>query len=282
MQKTRLMTVAFAVAAAAGLAQAQFNVIVPNGTQSDPLANATSFGASPAATAVYGMVSFEGDLTEINTATYASEAHFSISVNGGAALDYKPSTTSGYTGTIHISHSAAGLFWANAGDNWDFDAFDSFDDGSDGLADSQWDNASFAFSGAAPAATSLGQLGANMTIDTNGSTADTELAVYTSDGQLIDTNDDNGGGGLWSLLNVSLTTPTTYWIVVGGYNSAFGDYLASSGTATGQFVLNINGHTVAAETLVGGDFFVYEFTIPTPGTAAMLGLGGLVAIRRRR
>ena len=40
MQKTRLIAGAVAIAATAGLAQAQFNVLVPAATQSDPLADA--------------------------------------------------------------------------------------------------------------------------------------------------------------------------------------------------------------------------------------------------
>ncbi|GJM18578.1 MAG: hypothetical protein DHS20C14_07910 [Phycisphaeraceae bacterium] len=280
----RTTTAMLALAASAGLASAQFTVLIPGATASDgATVNSTYTGTST----IFSTMSFSGDLTEINTATFASEADWNISVNGGSALEFNPTTTTGFTGTINVTASRTGLFWANNGDNFQFDSFESFDDGGDAVADAQWDNTSFEFSGAGPAITALGQLSSSFALDTNdGGTTDTELAIYTIDGALIATNDDNaangGPGGLWSLINASLTTDTTYLIVVGGFNSEFGDQLATAGTATGAFGLNVNGNQVGSGTLVGDDFHLFSFTIPAPGSAALLAMGGLLAARRRR
>jgi uncharacterized protein (TIGR03382 family) len=73
---------------------------------------------------------------------------------------------------------------------------------------------------------------------------------------------------------LGLTGNDTFWFDVmssGGGGSDSGiDHLSNSGLATNDF----NGPSVA------GTFLSY--TIPTPGAAAMLGLGALVAGRRRR
>ncbi len=268
-----------ALAASAGLASAQFTVLVPAATASDGASVVETY-AGPST--IFSSLTFTGDLTEINTATFASEADWDIFNNttGGSLLGYDPTTTTGFTGTINISNTVGGLFWANTGDEFQFDSFESFDDGGDGVADAEWNNASFEFSGAV-APTALGNFSSNLTIDTDGSAADTEIAVYTLDGTLVDTNDDNGGGGLWSLLNLSLADGE-YILVVGGFNSLFGDGLATAGTATGGFTVDFNNGNVASGTLGSGEFSVYSFTIPAPGSAALLGLGGLAAIRRRR
>ena len=69
-----------------------------------------------------------------------------------------------------------------------------------------------------------------VTIDTNGSTVDTTLALFDSCGGSELACDDNGGTGLNSLISQSLVQNQTYYIRVAGYNGSSGD-----------FVLNITG-----------------------------------------
>ena len=127
-------------------------------------------------------------------------------------------------------------------------------------------------------------------INTNGSTPDTELGIFDAAGNFIATDDDDGigltstltfGTGSGLLLgdpfnldsgvatgqDGALPGPGTYYFVVGGYNTAFGttDFDVSPGSAAGDFTVT-----------------VYSNGVPTPATAALLGLGGLVATRRRR
>jgi hypothetical protein len=120
-------------------------------------------------------------------------------------------------------------------------------------------------------------VGGPLVIDTLGSNLspsnDTEIALYSALGGLIDTNDDIDlfGGNLLSELSFADgdLAPGEYYIAVGAFNSSFsGGFTATSSSSnTGQFLLNINA--VAA---------------PEPGTFALLGLGGfcLLAARRRR
>ena len=273
----RTQTALLALAASAGLASAQFTVLIPAATGSEGASITSTYGG---ASTVFTSLTFSGDLTALNAGTFAGEANWDITNNSfGSGVSIDPFGFDGsFTGTVSTTTTTGGLFWANTGDEFQFDSFESFDDAPG--PDSQWDNASFEFSGGV-SANDLGNLSSNLTIDTDGSSADTEIAVYTLDGTLIDTNDDNGGGGLWSLLNLSLADGS-YLLVIGGFNSGFADGAALAGTSTGSTVLNINGNTQAASTLGAGEFQVFSFTIPAPSSAALLGLGGLVAIRRRR
>jgi hypothetical protein len=77
-----------------------------------------------------------------------------------------------------------------------------------------------------------------LALDTQGSSYDTVLAVYTgSPGSLtsIACNDDVGGGALWSSLpSVSLTAGTTYHIEAMAFGSAAGGTLFLNGSYTGS------------------------------------------------
>jgi hypothetical protein len=149
-----------------------------------------------------------------------------------------------------------------------------------------WDSISITLNpAAAPSAVDLGVLGAegSYDIDTFGSNFDTELGLYDSTGNLIANNDD-AGGGLQSQVIESLTEGT-YFVVVGGFNTVFGNqgWAVGAGTRSGDYLLNINGVEVASSFLPSGQVSWYTFTVvPTPSTAALLGLGGLMAARRRR
>ncbi len=146
----------------------------------------------------------------------------------------------------------------------------------------------------------LGVIGGegNYTFDTNGSfmtssqsDMDTELGLWDNAGTLLG-NDDDGGNGLWSLINADLTAGM-YWLGGSEFNSDFADNWAMTGTQFegGEFGdINLNINTVFAASQVAGNLDTgnepvvwFKVTVvPAPASVALLGLGGLVAIRRRR
>lgn len=279
------MTKVLAIAALAGIAasaQADFTVNIASSDSASAAAgagNGISNSVYGGASTLFGRVNFSGRLTEVLTGTYASEARWRIG-NGIGAADLQVSTTSDYTGSIDISASAAALVWANNGANFSFESFESFDDGAG--ADSTWSNAAFNFTDTVTV-THLGNYasGTNFSMNTEGSNYDTELAVYTAAGTLVGTDDDSGAGTT-SLFNAGVLADGLYYIVVGGYNSGFGNGFAFAGAAAGNYNLNVNGSSVAAGAQAAGAFQVFSFQVPTPGSLALLGMGGIAALRRRR
>ena len=115
--------------------------------------------------------------------------------------------------------------------------------------------------------------GGALTIDTEGSSLatsnDTELGLYDSNGVLVDTDDD-GGTSLLSLLTFApgeLTAGETYYLAAGAFNTTYGGAFNATSTSTNTGTLVINGVSLA---------------VPEPTSLALLGLGGLAALRRRR
>ncbi len=137
----------------------------------------------------------------------------------------------------------------------------------------------------------LGEIGGpgNYTFDTNGSPFDTELGLWDNTGTLL-FSDDDGGDGLNSLINADLTEGM-YWLGVSEFNSIFENGWLNTGSAfeggdDAQVTLNINtvfaGGGLAGAALEQETLFFKVTVVPAPGAAALLGLGGLVALRRRR
>lgn len=90
---------------------------------------------------------------------------------------------------------------------------------------------------------------------------DSLLGVFAPDGTLFDFDDDDGPGLLSSISFI--TTSTGRWS------------FAVSGFGDSDF--NGDGHDENFDYA-----FVVSVVIPTPGSAALLGLGGLAMLRRRR
>jgi hypothetical protein len=118
----------------------------------------------------------------------------------------------------------------------------------------------------------------------NNTSADSELWLVGSNGTTILAYNDDGnpGGGsprMSSLIQANLA-PGTYFLAISGYNSATN---ASDGNATRL----PDGYAGATQLTGHNQNFDYKFivgfnVIPTPGAAALLGLGGLTMARRRR
>ncbi|MFO0831587.1 MAG: hypothetical protein U0637_07060 [Phycisphaerales bacterium] len=115
-----------------------------------------------------------------------------------------------------------------------------------------------------------------------GNMTDTEFALYDAAGNLVATSDDEGPG-LFSELSYGAGDPLAapdlapgfnglalaaggYTVVTGGYNTAF------PATLSGTFTPGTNA----------GNYQLAIQYVPTPGALALLGMGGLVASRRRR
>lgn len=74
--------------------------------------------------------------------------------------------------------------------------------------------------------------------------------------------DDDGGAGALSLFTTGITGGTQYYVVVSGFaNADFGAFRLSLSSTSADITIGL---------------------IPAPGALAVLGLGGLVATRRRR
>lgn len=237
--------------------------------------NATYTGAND----VLGRLVFDGDLTEVLTATFASEARWRITHQAFATnLDFQPTTTTSFTGTIHVNRTLPMLLWANTGNNFSFQAFESLNDGAG--PDANWTNVVFNWDQSV-LLTDLGDLPVGShTFDTIGSGFDTELALYTSSGMLLATNDDIAPGNLQSSITQNLGIGD-YMLVLGGFNAGFVNGMALPGTSAGAFNVNIDTLLQDSGALAASSFRVYSFSVPEPATFGLLALGGLL-IRRRR
>ncbi|MFI4872758.1 MAG: PEP-CTERM sorting domain-containing protein [Phycisphaerales bacterium JB061] len=257
-----------------------------------------------------GDIVFTGNITDAGVGTWQSEAAVSITNPGGVVGQVALGSGQTFAGTVAIGPNAisggSALWGSDVVGTWNFEFFETFDDAAG--ADAIWDNVNFDFYdfvpvgppantyvGDNPSTSVSGPLNAAevtwysfdvsggagalpWSIDTLGSTNtggafaddDTELGLYDAAGNVIATNDDEdfGAGILTSLIDsstVGALADGTYYVAVGSFNTVYNANFdaTSDSTATGTNVVNFN-------------------FVPAPASAALLGLGGLAAIRRRR
>ena len=289
---TALMATALAIVSTA--ANAQFGV-----TNAGPLDSATDFGDPSNSTfsatytgssTIFSSFTFGGDLTSQMAGTWESDSAIAVSVPG-SSVDYSftPSGNGSYSGTVNVAASFNGLFWYNNGDVANFETFQGFDNGPG--VDATWSNVAMDWSGSVTHFGSLGTFagGSTFLFDTAGSTGidDTELALFSSTGTMLGTNDDTTTDLLSSLDSGALAAGD-YVLVLGGYNSFFANGIAVPGSDAGTFGafnLNLNGSSVSTGSLDPGTFKTYTFTVapvPEPASMAALGLGVAALLRRRR
>lgn len=119
-------------------------------------------------------------------------------------------------------------------------------------------------------------------IGLEGSDFDTEIGLYNGWGGILGADDDSGTG-LTSLLTGLQLEAGTYYFAAGGYDSEFATgFDALPGSDFGDIGGLING--IAFSGSIGaGEVQWYSFeVVPAPSSLALLGLGGLIAGRRRR
>ncbi len=255
-----------------------------------------------------GRVDWAGVLSEVNTGTFASEARIQITPSVGAPFALQLSSVGGF-GPAPINVSGSGFVGPQGMDPaglWSFEFFESFDDGND--ADANWDNLTLTLTdeltppGFNPIP--LGNLAAgtnsysnplaagqvqwyeltipaiggtdflNISTDANfaPSSADTELGLYDSAGNFIATDDDDGPGLLSLLAHGNGgadgdLAAGTYYIAAGGFNTTFG--LTNFGATS-------------SSSRAGKLTLIIDSNVPEPTSMALLALGAVAALRRRR
>ncbi len=309
-----------AILAAAGVAQASISTTVPftvhasatftNKASIDAVGdvdNAHDTWISTYTGPING-VRVTGSLTRNQSGTYVSEARVRFS-GGFGNRDVQSSSTNGYTGTvavgpIDVPFTSLNL---NTGDVVGLEWFESAQDGTAGLAESTWNTVTYEFGFGGTTITNgniaLGAITGTTTYSgshvaggldfitfsvpaivnpgdslyiglaaglTGTSMEDTEIALYDSLGNQVGYNDDiDYPANAFSELTYDDLVPLaggTYTLVTAGYNSSFPSTLGGTFTP-------------------GTDAGTYELAItyvPTPGALALLGMGGLIANRRRR
>lgn len=269
-------------------ASAQFNASFAGPLNSDgPIGDAgnSSFTATySGASTLFGNVNFSGDLTDGGVGSFKSEARFNITnLNLASSAAFQPTTGSTWSGTVNVASAASALVWANSGDQFKFESFESFNDA--GL-DATWTNVNFNFNGG-PTIIDGGSYayGTSFVFDTEGTTAgaDTEVALYTSAGSFLGTDDDSGTGNL-SLLNSGVLGVGTYYYLAGAYNSGFANGFAFGGAGTvASMNMNINGVSKYTGVHAQNGFEVVSFrVVPEPASLLTLGLGAVAMMRRRK
>ena len=125
-------------------------------------------------------------------------------------------------------------------------------------------------------------------LNSTGSGTDTELAIWAADGTLLDFNDDVVTGTFWSEVTIALTAGE-YYLGTGEFDAIFGDDFANTGSgfeAGESATIFVNINSVFAGSASQGDFNQTQYwrveVVPAPASAGLLGLGGLIASRRRR
>ncbi|MBL8049385.1 MAG: PEP-CTERM sorting domain-containing protein [Chthonomonas sp.] len=268
----------------ASISMAQANTFSGAGPYNSdgPVASAGngSFGGVTATTMLASSLRIQGNLNDGGVGSFLSEARWNITNQTfGVSLGVQSAVGNTWSGTQAVDSTISVLAWMTAGDNYNFEAFESFNDSG---VDANWTDVSFTF--AAGTVTSVGSYAAGAFVfDTEGSDAfDSEIALYSSSGTLLGTDDDAGTGNLSSL--AATLGLGSYYLVSGGFNSQFGNGIALPGTAVANVLnTNINGVSVGSSALAARQFHVYSFNVvPEPGSALALGLGAVALLRRKK
>lgn len=269
-------------------ATAQFVISGTNMVSEGAYGNAgnSSVSATVGTSSIYTSLNLSGTLVSGNVGSWASESvmAFDNFATGGFG-DFRGSLNGNTFQTESVNRTVDVLFFANAGDTWDMQSYESFDDTG---TDATWTDATATFRGSLTAM-SLGVLGSDVVFDTFLSTLDTELGVYDSMGNLLADNDDTTGGpngDLQSRVELTGLAAGKYYVVAGGWNIQFSDQLAISGplgdSDAGDVLLSVNGNLADTTTVGSNELAIYEFeVVPEPATMTLLSLGALVAFRKR-
>lgn len=134
-----LLVACFAFAAAPAVAQVTFSGAGPFDSDLDSVPG----GANGTANAFYSTLTFTGTLTEIDLATFGTEAQFIVD----SGPQYQVSTTTGFVGSIAVANTLSGFYWGpSATGAVSVDTVETFDDGADGIPDATWTDIDFLLS----------------------------------------------------------------------------------------------------------------------------------------
>lgn len=278
-----------AVAGLAAAASADFNTGIQagpfnsDGAAGDAVNGVFTFTYTGSSAATYNSIRIRGTATSGGVGSWLSELRYRFvgasNIDGGSM-----SAVHTWTGGVAIDNTQSfSSFSMVNGTSYSFRLWESFNDSG---TDATWSNLQFDFGGPppAPSAIHVGTYTAGaFDINTFTSNFDTEVGLYDSLGALITSNDD--ASGLQSQILPTLANGT-YYLAIGGYNTDFGaaGWSVTGGAAAGNLNAFINGYQIVGDHAHNaGEVAWYSFTVvPTPGTLALVGLGGLAAIRRRR
>ncbi|MEL6330710.1 MAG: DVUA0089 family protein [Planctomycetota bacterium] len=110
----------------------------------------------------------------------------------------------------------------------------------------------------------------NMTfsIDTAGSSFDTEIGLWDAVGTLLASNDDRPGGGVTSELSGQMLAPGTYFLAVAGFDSSFSsnfDVIRGPGSVGGTIAGQVNGTAISGSIPSEGvQFYRFEVEAAAP------------------
>lgn len=236
---------------------------------------------------IFGSLNVSGVLDAVIAGTWGEDSVIGYTNNVSAAFGtVRPELTGSSYTTLSVNRTVGAMIWLNSGDDITVETFETIDDGAG--ADATWSQFSTTMSGGITTV-DLGVLGSDVTFDSFLSTVDTEIAVYSADGILIDTNDDTAGGtnGLQSQVILTGLAAGKYYVVGGGFNAFFDNEFAIAGftgdSEFGDFNLSIDGVFADAGTFGANEFAIYEFeVVPEPATMTVLALGAIAAFRRKR
>lgn len=288
-----------AMSASVALASPQESFTFNNVTSDGPDNNAANGVATFDATGAYavGKLRLSGTLNAVNTGTYGGESRVKVTAPSGQTATFTPFPGTLTFGSLTATDVVINITTVPAAaGTWTVRCFESFDDGGPGNVDAEWADLTVTLDDEVPPPPSVTDLGtvnndtpintdgfigagevklyrinlatdvtgaANrwMSIDTNGSGFDTEIAVWReSTGALISSDDDDGdafnsfmafgadnsAGADGRDGNLSAAT---YIIGVAEYNAVFEAGFGGTfgGVTGGGFLLNINASTVAAD-----------------------------------
>lgn len=238
----------------------------------------------------YTSVSVEVDWSAVSGGPWSNEAIWALTDDGlaGASIFYADPgaapNAAGNSSPVALSWNVLTSRRINASNPLWFLSLQTFD------ATANWGNVRITFGNdTAPAPTGAFDLGVVadesdiFDIGTESSSFDTEIGLYNSWGGLLGFDDDSGAG-LTSLLAANQLEAGTYYLAVGGFNTVFATgFDVTGGTSTGTVGGVVNNTSFSGTIDGAGQILWYTFTVtPTPGALSVLGLGAVVAGRRRR
>jgi len=130
----------------------------------------------------------------------------------------------------------------------------------------------------------------------NGAQFDTQLFLFDSNGFGVTHSDDSAGVAQSTLTGQFVPSSGHYYIAISSYNldpvdssgaliwnnTPFGIERAPDGPGAGNAIAGWSGTGFSSTSTYTIFLEGAEYCIPTPGALALMGMGGLVAARRRR